>query len=601
MDKETIIPDVSQTISGAFRERLSRTPDKTAYRQYDVANQSWNSSTWEQMATEIARWQAAFAKENLQPGDRVALMLKNCREWVVFDQAALGMGLVTVPLYLDDRPDNVVYILKDANVKLLLVQNSEQCRRLLQCEESPEQLQRIISLQRVTENEQPNDPRLESLADWLFGTNGELQTRETAANELASIVYTSGTTGRPKGVMLSHRNILANAYASLQCADVGINDVFLSFLPLSHTLERTIGYYLAMLIGAEVAYARSIPQLAEDLLTIKPTVLVSVPRIYERVYGKIQDGLAEKSPVARKLFTLAVNVGWARFEFQQGRRMWSPQLLLWPLLNKLVASKVMEKLGGRINVALCGGAALSPDVAKLFVGLGLPLIQGYGLTETSPVISVNRVEDNIPASIGTPLPGIEVRIGENDELQSRSACVMLGYWNNEQASNEIMMDDDWLRTGDKARIDDTGHIFITGRLKEIIVLSNGEKVPPNDVEMAIALNGLFDQVLVIGEAKPYLTALLVLNPEHWDKFAENQGVDPTNAESLSNTDVLKAVLQRVNAQMQAFPGYAQIRRISLYLEPWSIEDGLLTPTLKVKRNRIIERFSNIIDAMYKGH
>lgn len=599
--EESIIPDASQTISGAFRERLNRTPDKVAYRQFDTANQSWNSSTWSQMAAEVARWQAALAKENLQPGDRVALMLKNCREWVVFDQAALGMGLVTIPLYVEDRPDNVVYILNDANVKLLVIQNSEQCRRLLQCEESPEQLQRIITLQRVTDDNLPNDPRLESLPDWLFGMNGELQHRECSAGELTSIVYTSGTTGRPKGVMLSHRNMLANAYAGLQCADVGINSIFLSFLPLSHTLERTIGYYLPMLIGAEVAYARSIPQLAEDLLSIKPTVLVSVPRIYERVYGKIQDGLAEKSPVARKLFLLAVNVGWARFEFQQGRRMWSPKLLLWPLLNKLVAGKVLEKLGGRINVAICGGAALSPDVAKLFIGLGLPLIQGYGLTETSPVISVNRVEDNIPSSIGTPLPGIEVRIGENDELQSRSACVMLGYWNNEQASNEIMMDDGWLRTGDKARIDDSGHIFITGRLKEIIVLANGEKVPPNDAEMAIALDSLFDQVVVIGEARPYLTALLVLNPEHWDEFANKLGMDPENPESLSNNRILKAVLQRVNARMNAFPGYAQIRRISLYIKPWSIDDDLLTPTLKVKRNRIAERFSDDINSMYKGH
>ena len=601
MDQNTITPEKAPTLPALFRERVNRSPDKIAYRQYDVASQRWHESTWKQMATEVGHWQAAFEKENLQPGDRVAIMARNSRQWVVFDQAALGLGLVTVPLYVEDRPDNVAYIINQADVKLLLVQSKDQWQQLLDLDNDLKGLQRIVSLERIKEDDNPKDDRLASLPEWLFGLRGEAQAKESAPDELASIVYTSGTTGRPKGVMLSHKNILSNAYAGIQCADVNSDDVFLSFLPLSHTLERTFGYVTPIMLGAEVAFARSVPQLAEDLTNIKPTVLVSVPRIYERVYGKIQDGLKEKSPLARKLFSLAVEAGWARFEHQQGHSGWSPKVLLWPLLNKVVASKVLEKLGGRIRVAICGGAALSPEVSKLFIGLGLPLIQGYGLTEASPVITVNRLENNIPASIGLPVPGVEIRVGEDDELQTRSDCVMLGYWKNEQATDDTTTEDGWLRTGDQVHIGNSGHVFITGRLKDIIVLANGEKVPPSDMEMTIALDRLFEQVMIIGEARPYLSALLVLNPEHWCDLADMLGVDPDNSDSLHNKDVLKSVIGRINQHLKNFPGYAQIRRVTLYVEPWTVDDGLLTPTLKVKRPKIMERFAEDITHMYEGH
>ena len=601
MQQDTISPEIAKTIPGAFRERLARTPDKVAYRQFNLASQSWEQYTWAEMATEIARWQASLQQEGLQPGDRVALMLKNSRDWVVFDQAALGMGLVTVPLYVEDRPDNVAYIINNANVKLLLVLDTLQWRRLLEIGVDMPDLQRIISIEPIHEEDEPHDKRLSSRADWLFGAKGELQNIERSPDDLASIVYTSGTTGRPKGVMLSHKNILSNAYAASRCAFFGEQDVYLSFLPLSHMFERTVGYTIPLISGGEVVFARSIPQLGEDLQNIKPTILVSVPRIYERVYARIRDGLKDKSPIARKLFNLTVDVGWIRFEYQQKRRRWTPVLLLWPVLNKLVAGKVLAKLGGRLRIAICGGAALSPTVAKLFIGLGLPLVQGYGLTEASPIISVNRIEDNIPSSIGTPLPEIEVRVGVAEELQTRSDSVMLGYWGNQEATDAVMTDDGWLRTGDKATIDDKGHIHITGRLKDIIVLANGEKVPPNDMEMSIDNDGLIEQVIVIGEAKPYLIALVVLNPDHWNDLADMIGVDPDDPQTLQKKEVEKAILARISRQLKGFPGYAQVRRVAIYLKPWTIDDGLLTPTLKVKRPKVMKRFAEDIKRLYEGH
>ncbi|MCW8874471.1 MAG: long-chain fatty acid--CoA ligase [Gammaproteobacteria bacterium] len=596
-----ITPEEAGTLAGLFRERVQRTPSAVAYHQYDVAKQAWVGSTWREVATEVARWQQALLKEGLQPGDRVAIMLRNCREWVVCDQACAGLGLVSVPLYTDDRPDNVAYILQEAGVKLLVVEGRLQWRRLLELRERLDGLQRIVSVHTIDADDKPDDDRLDALSDWLFGLQGELQAREAAPDELATIVYTSGTTGRPKGVMLSHRNLLFNAHASSLCADFNEDDLFLSFLPLSHTLERTGGYYLPMLVGAQVAYARSVQTLADDLCQLRPTVLISVPRIYERVYGRIQAGLKEKSSLARRLFALTVAVGWRRFERGQGRARWSPALLLWPLLHRLVAIKVLARLGGRLRYAVCGGAPLPPPIARFFIGLGLPVFHGYGMTESSPVISVNRPDDNIPASIGTPLPGVEVRIGEQDELLTRSPAVMLGYWNNPEATSAAIDTEGWLHSGDKARMDEAGHLYITGRIKEIIVLGNGEKVPPADMEMAIALDPLFDQVIVLGEGRSCLAALLVLNPEEWSALAEELDVDPRSEKDLNSRFVEKALRARVSRQLKEFPGYAQVRRLIPTLEPWTVEDGLMTPTLKMKRERILKQFAPRIEALYETH
>ncbi len=598
MHQILIEQDEVSTLPALFRARLEKTPDAMAYRQYDVASQKWTQTSWRNMANEIARWQAAFVKDGLQAGDKVAVMLRNSREWVVFDQAALGLGLVTVPLYVDDRADNVAYIIHHAEVKLLFVNDKLQWKQLVDVDIDLGGLQRIISIKRISADDEPDDPRLESLSDWVFGLFGELQCLESGADELASIVYTSGTTGRSKGVMLSHRNILSNTFASSSCTQWQDDERFLSFLPLSHMLERTAGYYMPIIMGAEVIYARSIALLAEDLQTVKPTTLVSVPRIYERVYAKIQDGLKHKSPVARRLFSMAVNVGWHRFQWQQGRAGWHPKLLMWPTLNKLVASKVLEKLGGELRIAVCGGAALSEEVARLFIGLGLPLVQGYGLTESSPVVCVNRLDDNIPSSIGCVLPGTEIRIAEYDELQSRGPCSMLGYWKDPQATQDSFSEDGWLKTGDKARIDVDGHVYITGRLKDILVLANGEKVSPGDMELAIALDSLFDQVMVIGEARPFLSALLVLNPDAWADMAVSLHVHPESEGVFLQRNIEKAILQRVAQRLKYFPGYAKIRRAHITLQPWSVDKGLLTPTLKIKRAKVLDLYASEIDALY---
>ena len=590
---DIITPEEAGSLPGLLQARLRRTPRAVAYRYYDQG--AWREMSWEALAAEVARRQAALAAEGLEAGDRVALMLGNGWQWVAFEQAALGLGLVVVPLYVNDRPDNVAFILEETESRVLLLDDGEQWRGLAPV------VSGLAALRRVLLCRGPLQAPARLLADWLPATEQPLRLTPSATHELATIVYTSGTVGRPKGVMLSHHNILWNAHACHRCNAVYASDLFLSFLPLSHTLERTVGYYLPMMVGATVAYNREVSLLAEDLQAIRPTVLISVPRIYERIHDRIMGQLSQRPAPARSLFHAAVAVGWRDFLHRQGRAGWHPALLAWPLLRRLVADKIRDRLGGRLRIAVCGGAPLSETVAKLFIGLGVPLLQGYGMTETSPVVSANRLDDNVPDSVGRPLPGVRCRIGRDEELLVKSPGVMLGYWRRPEASAEIMDAEGWLHSGDKARMDAEGHLYITGRLKEIIVLSNGEKLPPADMEMAIALHPLFDQVLICGEGRPYLVALAVLNPRHWEALAREQGLDPADPAALRDPALLERVLEMVAGQLRAFPGYAQVRRIALTLEPWSVENGLLTPTLKPRRSRIMARYHDDIEALYEGH
>jgi long-chain acyl-CoA synthetase len=327
-------------------------------------------------------------------------------------------------------------------------------------------------------------------------------------------------------------------------------------------------------------------------------VIIAVPRIFERVYARVQEQLKNKSPFARMLFRLTLDVGFKEFEHRMGRRGWFPGLLIHPLLRRLVSGKILDKLGGRLRVAVSGGAAISPEIARVFLGLGLPMLQGYGLTETSPVISVNPLENIKPESVGIPLRGVRVKVVENDELLVKTPGMMLGYWNNHAATAEMIDQDGWLHTGDQARIDEDGHIHITGRIKDILVLSNGEKIPPSDMEMAIALDPLVDQVLVVGEGKPYLGALVVLNPDLWNGMAMEYDLDPSDDKSLHDERIEGEVLRRIRSQLRDFPGYAKIRRVALLQEAWSIENDMLTPTMKVKRQKVLLHCQAAFESLY---
>jgi long-chain acyl-CoA synthetase len=634
---DIINPRTARTIPGLFCERVRRTPQACAYRRFDTKECLFEEITWREIFHLAALWQGALRGEGLLPGDRAAVMLKNCMEWVLFDLAALGLGLVTVPLFAKDRPENFAYILEETEARFILIEGREHWLRMKQVADRLSGIERIVTLQQncptnsfsdvgmlaseksFTEKSKANlgnpveagkeyseanaeiDHRLTHLSEWLPEQSGEYTVNCRESADLATIVYTSGTTGAPKGVMLSHANILENAFACLQHEPIYPNDLFLSFLPLSHTFERTVGYYIPMMAGACVGHVRSIDKLSEDLLALRPTILTAVPRIYERIHKKIIAGLDEKTALARCLFYLAVHIGWKRFRHRQGRAGWSILFMLWPLLKKAVAGKVKAVFGGRLRLSLSGGASLALPIARIFIGLELNLLQGYGLTETSPVISVNTTHDNIPATVGRPIPGVETAIAANGELLIKGPNVMLGYWHNRESADAVIDRDGWFHTGDLARMDDRNHLTIAGRLKEIIILSTGEKVPPEDLELAIAMNPLFEQVMVVGEGRPYLAALVVLNDERWKKLAARRGISPYRPESLFGKPEESILLSEINRRIKQFPGYARIRRVYATLTPWEIKEGLITSTLKLRRKELLAKFEREVESLYKGH
>ena len=590
--------DKISSLAGLLSARVERSPEAIAYRRYDTNSNGWIDIDWEQFTVEVCRWQAALSAENLDQGERVAIMAANSTDWAAFDIAVQGLGLVLVPLYVNDRADNISLVLEDCGARLLLIGGPQQWQALEPVHDALSGLKRIVAINPVEASASGLQPL--AAQDWLPANHDALRVEPVDTNALATIVYTSGTTGRPKGVMLSHRNILSNVQGVLERVPAYREDTFLSFLPLSHMLERTCGYYLPMATGATVAHARSAKQLHEDFEAVQPTVIICVPRVFERIYTRIMDQMSQQ-PLAKQVFLKEmVKVGWKNFLHEQGRRRWSPDISIWKKIDEKLGGKIRYKLGRRLRVAVTGGAALSPEIARFFIGLGLPILQGYGATETSPVVSNNTIENNRPDSIGIPLPGVEVRMGERDELLTRGPNVMLGYWNNPEATAKSINADGWFHTGDCVRIEDE-HIFITGRIKEIIVMSNGEKVPPGDMENAIVLDGLFLQAMVLGEARSYLTALVVLDKKEYAKLAAAEGLSSDIVAERHGEKLEQLLVKRIASRLSDFPGYAKIRRVGVMEKPWSVEDGYMTPTLKLKRAKILEDFGDEVERLYAGH
>lgn len=591
---------MATSLPGLFAMRVKNSPEKLAYQQYVDGSSAWQDYSWNDIHQRVCRWRHALEQENLTRGDRIAIVLGNCIEWVCFDQAAQSLGLVVVSLYTTDTTENIAYILGDAGVRLLLVDAPQTWSGIAERGQSLDALQRVWCL---THNEQfsSSHEQFRYVDDVLPETAPSYTNQETDPDALATIIYTSGTTGRPKGVMLSHHNILSNAEAVQKKIPAYEDDIFLSFLPLAHGFERTVEYILPMMAGSRVTYARSISLLRDDLVLVRPTIFISAPRLYEKIYAAIQEKIST-SWLKQKLFDWTVSLGWKQFLAGQkrGPRLNPVQQFFLTMLKALVSKKVLTKLGGRIRIAVTGAAPLSPTVSRFFVGLGLPLLEGYGLTEAGPVVSANNLADNVPGSVGRSLPGIEVTIAADNELLVRSPGVMQGYWQREQATQEVIDKDGWLHTGDLAEIKDH-HIYIKGRSKEILVTSTGEKVAPADMETTILLNPLFEQAMVVGEGKPYISALVILNENAWFKLAGKLGLDPADKQSLHSEKATNAILERLTTLLNIFPGYAQIRAVHLSCEAWTIENGLLTPTMKIKRHVLEERFTDEIRELYRGH
>jgi len=589
------------TLWGLFRERVRRNPTAVAYRDYDPAGACWREHSWQTIFKRVERFRAALSRENLKPGDRVAILLPNGIDWVCFDMAAHGLGLVVVGLYPHDNADSNAYIMGHSDARLAILDSTARWTSLWPLRSAFPLLECVwlndSGRGPATELSGPpaSGPAVRMVADVLAGNPAPPAPYPANAGDIATLIYTSGTTGRPKGVMLSHFAVLWNASATLRAIPMRPDDTFLSILPLAHVFERTSGYYLAMMVGCTTAYARSPQDLADDLKAIEPTAMLAVPLIFERMCAAIRAKAAGNAATA-KLLQLTIDAGWQRFVAAQRRgRLGLGSRLLWPILKRLVASPVLAAFGGRLRVVFSGGAPLEVGVARMLIGVGLPIVEGYGLTEAAPVVAVNRRSDNLPGSVGRPLDGVEVRLSPKGELLVRSPSTMTGYWKDEERTRKAIDADGWLATGDLAEIGPEGHVFIRGRLTEMIVLSIGEKVNPNVVEAKITRDPLFSQAIVVGDRRPHLVAVVVLNRDAWALHASERHLDPQQPNQQATKIDL---LARVTPLLADLPRFAQVRAVHLTLDPWTLEAGLLTPTLKIKRERIVPLYAKEIEELY---
>jgi len=542
---------------------------------------SWSRIRVQQSVLRLAAW---LEFEGIKAGDRVGLLGHNCAEWFIADFAILRLGAVTVPAYFTDPSEAVQYVFDDADVSLVLAEEGDQLDKLAGMVLKHLAFHGTDSIASIIDDEQW-DHRLKAVCP--------------GRDDLATLIYTSGTTGQPKGVMLTHHNLLSDVAAGLGGVPVFPDDLFLSFLPASHAFERMVGHFLPTACGAEIAYAEAVTTLLRDMPEVKPTVMVSVPRLYEKIYAGVQAKLAAGPAMKRMLFVLAQKLGLERFELkQQGKELSGLKWLLWSSLDNIVNAKLREKMGGRIRVFISGGAALHPEIARFLLAADITVLSGYGLTETSPVLSVNVASRIKPASVGPALPGVEFKLADDGELLVKGPMVMQGYWKQPEATAGAKDEDGWLYTGDMVEMDEDGYITIVDRKKEIMVLSNGENVPPAVIEQHLNQDPCFMQSMVVADNRAYVTALIVPDETAIAAVWMLEHSYPLPGNWRNNAIVSAWMMQRMHNDEHDLSSYMQVNRFCFVDDEWTQGDGLLTPTLKLKRRKICELYAEQIEFMY---
>lgn len=607
MSNKEILSEL-RTIPELLRRTVELFPEREAFRQYDYQANAWISTTWEEFYAGVMRWRRAFHAMGLVPGDRAAMLLTNCLDAVTFDEAALSSGLIPVPLHAIDTAHSSAYILKDSNAKFLVTTSRARWNAIHAADPDLSDLQQIVFTNEVGDD-LVDGIRLSGLEAWLAKGNSVSDDElfaGPALEDTAGFIYTSGTTGRPKGVMITHANIASNIQQINDSFNFTEEDVFLSYLPFSHTFERMVAHYVSVAHGSAMAFVRSVNRIEDDLAEVKPTLMCSVPRVFERLYQKIQTDLAKSSEDERHKTEWACEVGWRKFCRANGLPVEhtdreAMDATVAKMLDEEVGSRIREVFGGRLRACFAGGASLNLMVSRFFNSFSIPVLQLYGLTETSPIVSFTRMGRNNPQCVGFPVAGTEVRLGENDELQVKGPQVMKGYWRKPKETAAAFTEDGWFKTGDQADISEEGFIRIKGRIKEIIVTSTGEKISPVDLEFAIQEDHLFSQVFVLGDNRPFITALVVVDEHHWGEICRDMQLDPEDPKTLKNRDLLRLVVKRVRAAAKNFPSYGIPRSVEILREPFTVEDGLLTTTMKLKRPQILARYKDQIDEMYAGH
>ncbi|HOM65684.1 MAG TPA: long-chain fatty acid--CoA ligase [Ignavibacteriales bacterium] len=581
---------------------------KTANRpiiQHKVDNK-YIGISFEQFKDYVEKLACGLYNLGIQKGDKIAILSENRPEWIFLDYACITTGIIDIPMYPINTADTVEFILNNSEAKAIAVSNKFQLNKILKIQDNLKYLKYIIIFNEKDKDESKSN--LYSLSDII--KNGEKFYSENpnfvkekistiTENDIATIIYTSGTTGEPKGVVLTHKNIISNVNATLQALYITPQDRILSFLPLCHIYERSTGYYACWGAGVEYYMAESIEKVQTNMVEVKPTVITTVPRLFERIYSRIQKNLEKQSPTKKKLFKWAVETGMA---YKAAKKKDSVSLKLlaeYKLAKKLILDKIKNLTGGNLRYFVSGGAALAPDLAEFFEAFDILILEGYGLTETSPVIACNREDDYKFGTVGKIWPGVEVKIAPDGEILTKSDCVMQGYYKNPKETAEVLKDG-WFHTGDIGEFDADGFLRITDRKKNLFKTSTGKYVAPTPIESLFLQCKYVDQFIIIGDKRMYLTAIVVPDFESLKEYADSNNIKYKDNSDLVNNDQIYKLLEKEFAGIQRnLANYEKIRRFTLLDRPLSIETGELTPTLKVKRKVIEEKYRPLIERMYE--
>jgi long-chain acyl-CoA synthetase len=593
------------TVPQMLRRTCDRFASKPALQQR--VKKQWVATTYAELAERVMNFALGLAELGIRKGDRVAILSENRVEWAVADLAVLSIGAVTVPLYSTLPAAQVQHVVGDSGSAALVVEDEKQLKKALEVRENLPDLRHVVLIEPIADMPAgvATFAAIEAIAADRRAKETEFERLWHAVQpgDLASIIYTSGTTGLPKGAMLTHDNFMSNAQALPELVQIGPDDVFLSFLPLAHVFERLAGHYLPLLAGSTVVYSEGLRHLRRNMAEIEPTVMASVPRLYEGMQSGIQEEFEKRPARERKMLEWALSVG-SRYNgpLALGRRPGLVAQLEYRVADRLVLSKIRARVSGRrLRYFISGGAPLAMDTARFFNALGWTILQGYGLTETSPVINVNRPGLNKFGTVGPPITAVEVRIADDGEILARGPNIMQGYYNLPEATAQAIDADGWFHTGDIGQLDAEGYLRITDRKKDLIVLANGKNVAPQPIESALKASPFIAWPALFGDRQPVIVALIVPDFARLKAWASGRGIplEPTR-ELLDHPEVRRLYKSEIDAHMGGLADYEKVRRFALLADEFSIDSGELTPTLKVKRAVVADRYAGVITGLYRG-
>lgn len=619
---------MSSTIPRMFLEvcgRFTGRTDKIAYAR--KADGKWMTITHDALRDEVECFALGLLQLGIVPGERIGIVSENRTEWAIADFAIATLGAIDVPIFTTLTPEQEAWIFHDCQIHSVIVSNELQLRKILEAHKQIPSLNNIIVINQIDDAVLDEITRRYGIVNATAGRRfilgfrevtdlgrmvSDRQTRrekfQTMAErvkpeDLLTLIYTSGTTGNPKGVMLTHKNLTSNIAAAVDAFHITEADVFLSYLPMCHSYERMSGYYLAFYCGTTTFVADSIESVGENMREVRPTIMTSVPRLFERIHNRVMRSVEKDTAMKRSIFRWSMEVGSKYYE-QIRAQVKSADILTkiqYRLADKLVFSKIRARTGGRLRFFISGGAALNYEIGKFFSVIGLTVLEGYGLTETSPVLCINREGEQELGTVGKPLSNVEIKITSDGEILARGPNVMKGYWNMPEETATTIDLDGWLHTGDIGEFNERGNLKITDRKKDILVTSGGKNIAPQPVEALLVQSALVDQAVLIGDKHEYCTALLVADREGAEAWANVNNITYGSWEQLVQLSELhSAVDADVQRLQKVLARHERVRRFSLLPEPFTVENGMLTPTLKIKRKVINEQYAEVINAMYGG-